>query len=404
MFVDKWKPLYAPDLETGAGEEIDQAPPPEVGQEQPDGPGSGRSQLRRQLEKGFDDDRKATAAAEREQRKPQHRKGPNHLDADTEIEGRAPEGQEDKEVQTVAPPAGLAKEAQAEWAQVPPVVQAAVVKRLQDSERGVEDLKKRYGELDQALQPRMEMIKQHGHTPAQAVNQLFLWFEALAKDVDRVREGKGPAAFTALAQSFGLDPTKLFASQAQPEKKQEQPKPDGVVPVEIAPEIKDYITKLEGQVAQLASGLDQKISMLGQNFERQSYAKTEEILNTWSKDKAHFEEVRQMMAHLIASGAVQPLPNGSADLDRAYDMALYALPDVRTKVLAEQKAAADKAAKEKRDAELRAQQEQANKARRASGGSLTVGAPGSPPAPGQKGKKTKSVRESIADAMEELNS
>jgi len=97
------------------------------------------------------------------------------------------------------------------------------------------------------------------------------------------------------------------------------------------------------------------------------------------------------------------MANGNADLDKAYDMAIFAIPDVRTKILADQQKAADNARTAKAAAERAAQQEQANKARRASGGSLTPGAPGNLIAPTGKPKKGKSVRESIMEAREELS-
>lgn len=108
-----------------------------------------------------------------------------------------------------------------------------------------------------------------------------------------------------------------------------------------------------------------------------------------------------MMAHLIGSGAVPPLPNGSADLDKAYDMALYAQPEVRAKVLEAQEAAKAQAAADKASKERAAQQQQADQARRKAS-LLGPSAPGAPLDPKLGKAKRKTVRESIAEAMEEV--
>ena len=133
-------------------------------------------------------------------------------------------------------------------------------------------------------------------------------------------------------------------------------------------------------------------------------AKTQEILHNWSQGKPHFESVRGLMAQLIQSGAV-PLKNGNVDLDGAYDMALYANPEVRNQVLAAQQAESAKQAKVKADAERKVQQDQANKARRVAVG-VSSSSPGAAPgtiAGRPVGKGRKSVRESILEAREALN-
>jgi hypothetical protein len=371
-----------------------------------DGPGSGRSNIRKELEKNVEAFRKEPAPEP--ERRPKAAKTPKSR-ARQEIEAQeqetpeeqepAPqevEGTEPQEPETKAPE-GWAKEAKAEWANLPPAVQAAVVKRETDMAKGVDDLKKKYSEIDQALQPRMDVIRRHGHTPAQAVNQLFAWFEALSANPI--------VAFPALAQSFRFDLKNipgLAQAQQQPAATQPQEPAKETKPEDIPVGVQTYVKGLEQKIAELQQGFTQQLGQLSSSFQQQSQAKTEEILANWAKDKPHFEDVRRTMAQLIASQTVPPLPNGAADLDRAYDMALWALPEVRAKILEEQrKAEADKAAA-KVAAEKKAQQEQADKARRAAG-SLSVGAPGSPAQPTGKAKgKSKSVRESIMEARAEL--
>lgn len=384
-----------------------QVPPVEQQQEQPDGPGSGRSELRKQLEKGFADSRKAEERDRSKDGKFNKGKQPQQRAVDQYREGT--EGEETQESQPqesqTKPPEAWAKEAKAEWANVPAAVQQAILKREDDSNKGVEELKKKYADVDAALAPRMGVIKQFGHTPAQAVNQLFAWFEALSQDVERLKQGQPAMAFQALAQSFGIDPKLIYGAPQQQQQQQEKPEERQEAKTkqeEIPTPVQNYISTLEKKLGELQNAISQKIGALETSFSAQSQAKTEEILANWAKDKPYFEDVRQLMGRLIASHAVAPLPNGSADLDKAYEMALYALPDIRAKVLAEQAAKVEAERKAKLDAEKKAQQDAANKARKAAGG-LAPNAPGAPGSQQQKAAK-KSVRESLQEAIDQARS
>ena len=372
-----------------------------------DGPGSGRSKLRSQLEKNFETSRKAEPAerpAKGKQYTSRARTEFQTEEAEPEAEAAVPaetEGTEPAEgtQPEIKAPEGWTREAKAEWAQTPPAVQAAVAKREADMAKGVKELKDKYSELDTVLQPRLDVIRRNGHTPAAAVNQLFAWFDALSQNPT--------VAFPALANSFRFDlrtvPGLLpLPQQQQPPVQAVQPVVEGQPQTEVSPAVQKYIDDLNQKLAGLQQGFSQQLGQLNNSFQQQSQAKTEEILYTWSKDKPYFEDVRRMMAHLISSQAVQPLANGNADLDTAYDMALYALPDVRQKILAEQAEKAEQARQVKILAEKKAQEAQAAKARKASG-SLTGGAPGSGVEQKPGKSKGKSVRDSIEEARRELS-
>jgi hypothetical protein len=421
MFVDKWlttTALYAPD---GVGTDTtpqDQTPPPQIegGEEAPqaEGPGSGRSNLRRQLEGEFD--RQRTQDTERDTRA-RTRKPVVAGGAPETPEGeQAPiEGQEQQQVD-IQPPEGFSKEAKAEWASTPPNVRAAIVKREQDMNKGVADLKGKYKDLDDVLGKRLDTIRRHGHTPAQAVNQLFAWFEALTANPRQ--------AFPLLLQSFRVDPAEVFPQlkqQQQPTQQElqqrqyelQQVQQQNQPPAALQPYL-DKIATLEQSLEQLNNAVGTKFNSIEQAWANQSQKQTQEMLDGWSKDKPHFEDVRQMMAHLITPGppsnmypngsppAVPPLANGAADLDTAYDMAVNAMPEVRAKVrqAEQEKAEAERKANEAK--EKKAQQEAADKARKA-GNSLSPSAPGSPIVPQKNTKKGKSVRESLQDAIKEAS-
>ncbi len=404
QFEDKWQPLLQQ-----AGEESGADAGGDVGSEgapPPSGPGSGRSELRQQLERNFEQDRKASdrePAPKGRSRAPKRVAGGADLNeqADKGLktaagEGEAPaEGEQAPEPETPAeqPPDGFSREAKAEWANTPQPVRAAIVKREADMAKGVEQLRGYYRDIDQALAPHIQAIQQHGHTPAQAVAQLFAWFQALASNPQ--------VAFPALVKSFNQDPARLFQLQAQAQQAQPQAATQGQQPAgQVDPQVQRYINDLQGRLQMMEQSFTQKLGGLENTFAQQSQAKTEEILNNWAKDKPYFQEVRQMMANLVASNAI-PLKDGQVDLDAAYDAAMYAIPDVRGKVLAAQAEERRKAAAAKADAERKAQQEQADKARRAAV-SVGGGAPGVPGAPQAKGSARKSVRESINEAVTQL--
>ncbi len=205
---DKYRlPLFAPDAEAGA-------PEPDAGGAPP--PGDEKLSIRESLERGFKEERESEAARERDEKgKYKARDGARAklakrpademreaVSGETEeapaegAEEAAAEGVEatTPKVETTPAPAAWTKEAKEAWAALPPAVQAAVTKRETDVQKGVDELKAKYADLDTALAPHIPVIRQFGHTPAQAVGQMFEWFKQLS-----LRPNE---AFPALAKSF----------------------------------------------------------------------------------------------------------------------------------------------------------------------------------------------------------
>lgn len=401
MFGRDWEVLRQVPEESGAAGGAEAPPPEDKGGEAPpaDGPGSGRGELRQQLEKNFEADRKATekvdkAAAKKAAAAPKRVAGGAEVDAGKGVEPEAGEGSQQQQQNAVAAPEGLSAEAKAEWAKTPPAVQQAVAKRLADSAKGVEELKGKYAELDKAIAPHMDAIRRYGTTPAKAVENLFLWFQALANNPVQ--------AFPALAQQYNIDLTKLVAAATQGGQQQQQPgAAENQIFAGMSPEQQKYFTELQAKLDGLTNAFSQRIDTVQSAVQRQAEDKTNEILAMWSKDKPYYDKVRGLMANLIASGSI-PLKNGQVDLDGAYEMAIYANPEVRVEIFKAQQEAEKKAVADKAAAEKKAQQEQAEKARRAAV-SVSAGAPGNPAAPGKPANtKRKSVRESIMEAREQL--
>jgi hypothetical protein len=386
-FYDESLPFYCSIEDLAVDEGGGGAPPPVGGEGDKETP---KPSVRDQLEKGFEADRKASEPG----RKPRRVAGGAEIDEGAPGEARGDKTgdktlREGSQTQ-VAPPEAFAKEVKAEWANVPPTVQAAIIKREQDMAKGVEELKSKQAEIDKVIAPHMEAIRRNGHTPAKAVEQLFAWFQALAANPKE--------AFPALAKSYNFD----LGSLVQP--KQETPVNGQAPPAqgaEIPDPVKNYITGLEKRITDLTAAVTDKIGSLETNWQRDSETKTNEILMNWAKDKPHFEAVRKHMGYLIGSGAVPLKQDGKIDLDKAYDMAIFALPEVREQVLTAKRAEEQKEAEAKAAAEKKAQAEAAAKAR-AAGVGVGTGAPGAPGQPGQgrQRAKSKTVRDSLKEAFE----
>lgn len=282
----------------------------------------------------------------------------------------------------VAPPNSLAKELHAEWAKAPKAIQDAFIKREQDMQRGVDELKQRYSKIDEALAPHSDALRQMNATPGEAVDRMFQWFKALSNSPGN--------AFPALASSFGFDWAKVVQA-AQGAQQQGQ---QGQQAEEIPPSVKNYIGQLEQRLAQL----DGRFNGIATDIQQSNMQKTQENLAIWSKDKEFFEDVRKDMATMIQGGLIPLKENGQVDLDTAYERAIYFNPDVRAKVLAKQQQADTQAQQQATQAATTARQQQATKARKAASSIPTSNAPGNPAA--SQGQKKPGQRMSVRDSLQ----
>ena len=157
----------------------------------------GAASSRKQLEKASADSRKAAPEDRNQKGQYQSRARQEGVAPDPEAkpgEQQQQPGQQQApaQQQQVTAPEAWPKEAKAVWAQLPPAVQAAVAKRETDMTAGVENLKKGYAELDEAIKPYMGAIQQNKTTAPAAVKQLFSWMDALTREFDGAESG--PAA------------------------------------------------------------------------------------------------------------------------------------------------------------------------------------------------------------------
>ena len=368
--------------------------------------------LRDTIRAAFDEQRKkAEPATEKPQAEPvkpatqelpeptEHAEEGNELDLsersddDGEVRSASPDHDEEDERKPEAkpqasktePPLSWTKEGRAQWDSLPPSVQKEVLKREADTQKGVEKLKETYRDLEESVAPYKGMIQAMGRTPGAAIKGLFDWQMALA----------GPnkeQAFKQLAANLGVNLQNLVTDQVP------QPQvPGSEVPPELKPVLDQYASKI--------SLLDQEVSQWKRSAAEQQQAQANSMIEKWSADKPHFAAVRELMGQLINSdlALVQAgrhpvggfVKNGNIDLDRAYEAAIYAHPEVRSQILAEQASKTATATLTRAKTEV--------KGAKKAGVSVKPTAPTAPLpafAPRKPGKP-ESVRQSILRAMSE---
>ena len=315
----------------------------------------------------------------------------------------------DRTQSATKPPSSWSKSSRAEWDALPASIQKEVLKREDDTARGVEELKKKHvdeltawksrqSDLEEALRPYDDAIQKSGQTKGQVVKSLLDWNMALV----------GPQkldAFRALAHSFGVDISQLSGGSAA----QVQQGATATDTQTATVPSQTYDRSWEPAIQSVARRLEQ----FEQSSALQRQATAEQVVHNWAKDKTHFERVRGLMAQLVDNdakmGGVRFLRNGQIDMDAAYEAAIWADPDVRYDLLNEQKGQQEsmvKAAMEKAKAEadnrilIEKQKADAERAKRAAV-SLRLGAPLSGvngAAPGSVPQR-ESVRDSIKRAL-----
>lgn len=348
----------------------------------------------------------AAEPPEKEVKKPE--KSPPADEADkpkgAKDSGDREEGNKGQEKSTLKPPTSWSKSSRAEWDALPESIQQTILKREEDTARGVDELKKRHqddvsawrtrhSDVEEAIRPYEDAIQNSGRTKGQVVKDLLDWNMALV----------GPhklQAFQALARSFGVDVNQIA----------------GVTVAHSAPDASqaDFYAPVQAPVVDRSwepaiRNVAQRLEEFERNTAAQRQAAAEQVVHNWAKDKTHFERVRVLMAQLVDNdakmGGVRFLKNGQIDMDAAYDAAVWADPEVRADLLREQreqheaavKTAAEKA-KAEADARLMAEKTRADaeKARRAA-----VSLRPSAPISGVNGAAPGSVlsRESVRDSI-----
>lgn len=260
---------------------------------------------------------------------------PAEIDPKAEVKAEV----KDEPKRAPAPPNGWSAEAKAKWHELPPEVMSAIAQRESDLGRaaGKMDEERAIGrDFQKIFQPYMPVLQAEGTTPQQAVASLLNTAYILRQGSPQQKK----SALLETAKQFGIDLT---------------PEPNAQVR-QVSPEL----SAIQQELAQLKGQLTTRETQA----QSESEAQMRQAIDAFAADpaNAYFAEVKADMAALLSGGRAK-------DLKTAYDMACWARPDVRTSILAQQRA----------DDE-RKRKETADEARRKA--ISVTGAPGSTAAPG----------------------
>lgn len=215
------------------------------------------------------------------------------------------------EVPVKRPPSSWKKETQAEWEKLPPHVQDDVLRREADFHRGIEQYKayaQRAQAYEAAIAPYQQTLQQYGVAPEQAIAALFKADSLLRNGAPHEKA----AYFAQLAQDYGVSLENI-----------QQP-----------PQVDPAYQQLLNEVRQLRQTEAQR----EQQRQAQEQAQLNSQIAQFAQGKEHFDAVREDMAALLQAGRAQ-------DLEQAYDMAIWARPDLRSGLLQQQTRAAEEKAR-----------------------------------------------------------
>lgn len=215
-----------------------------------------------------------------------------------------------------APPNGWSAEAKAKWHELPLEVMQAVAAREQDLGKaaGKMDEERALGrELRQVAAPYQAMIAADGATLPQAFTNFLNTVYILKQGGPRARD-----AYLGVAKQFGIDlsaVTQATAGNTNSQGTAAKADPELLALRQEVAQLKGHFTSREAQA------------------ESAMQAQIQQDIEAFAADpkNAHYEEVKADMAALLRAGRAKDLPT-------AYDMACWARPDVRTSILAQQRA------------------------------------------------------------------
>lgn len=236
--------------------------------------------------------------------------------------------------QALAPPNGWPAEAKAKWHELPAEIMAAVQKREQDIAKftSTRDEHASFGkEMYQAVQPYMALIKAEGATPASAVQSMLNTAYVLRNGTPDQKRN----ALLQTARQFGVE----LGTPAAPTNGQQSPELAGLY---------NEIAQLKGLLSQQQIAEQQR----QQQAEQQQFQTVQQELTAFAADPAHphFESVKGHMSALLAQGVC-------SGLKEAYDIAVWANPETRATLLAQQRAEEE----QKRVAEAKRKAEEAKR-------------------------------------------
>ena len=209
---------------------------------------------------------------------------------------------------------GLRKDEAEAFSKADETVRNAFIRRSEEMHRGIEQFRSKAElghAIEQVMQPFAGNLQAMGIHPAQAFQRLMVADHSLRHGTPQQKS----QMLLKIASDYGID-----LGQAQ-QYQMEQPQAD------------PQVSALQTQLQQMQAWILQR----NQQEQAREQASLHSEIAQFSSDPAnkHFEAVRAQMAGLLQSGMAQ-------NLKEAYEQAIYANPQIRALVLAEQQAEASK--------------------------------------------------------------
>lgn len=247
-------------------------------------------------------------------------KAPEAVQDAVQVTAEAPE--------PIRPPASWSAQAKADFATLPPHIQEQVVKRERDVDKGFQERaaeRQKYEPLEAILAPHREEWTLAGITQEAALQQLLAAHKFLQRDPN--------GAIEYLRQQYG-------GSQAQTQQGQA-----------FSPQSDPVVSQLQQQLQDLQSQMQQRETA----EQQRSQSELQSQIAAFQADPAniYYENVKPHMASLLRSGQADTLQD-------AYNQAVWASPETRPLMLAQEQKAAQASV-------LKAAQDKARQAGQASG-------------------------------------
>ena len=275
------------------------------------------------------------------------------------IEAAEPPSRNEAQVEESAPvaaPQSWSYQAKSKWNDLPAEIRSEIAKREADIHKGftkMDEDRSFAREMKQVIAPYEAMIRSEGATPARAVQSLINTAYVL-RTADPVTKAR---AIAQVCQTYGVDLSLLANSP------QQSSDPNTAAVLQRVAQLEGLLTQQQQQAQQA-----QEQTVLS-------------AIESFAQDPAHphFENVRVHMGALMQAREAK-------DMNEAYEMAVWARPDLRASLLAAQTAQRSQAGVTK-----------VNKAR--AKGSSVRGGPGGYQPPSANPKA--SVREDLEAAFAE---
>lgn len=220
-------------------------------------------------------------------------------------------------------PISWSAEMKAKWAALPPDAQSYIAQRDKESQtaisrmgnekKGLEERVAAYQPIDQLINAHRDEFARRNVSPVQAFQTLL--------NAQRELDANPLRGLVQIGLTYGID-----LRQFLPEQVQQHAAPPSAEVVQL----KNDVARLTGYLTEQ----QRKQSEAEQATHQQTEASLRSEIETFSKDKPHFEAVKAHMSALLTSGAADTL-------DKAYEQAVWAIPEVRERIQQDQRKADD---------------------------------------------------------------